>query len=66
MLDKDLFWLSFVIFLMFFKMQGWGRYEKEGLKGGLALNIFSKQLTSGKQEIPMEFVPFSELQEFSY
>lgn len=41
-------------------------YEKESLKGGLALNIFSKQYTSGKQEIPMESVPFSELQEFSY
>lgn len=43
MLDKDLFWLSFVIFVMFFKMQGCGMYEKEDLKGGLALNIFSKQ-----------------------
>lgn len=39
MLDKVLFWLRFVIFMM----QGCGMYEKEGLKGGLALNIFSKQ-----------------------
>lgn len=43
MLDKDLFWLSFVIFVMFFKMRGCSMYEKEGLKGGLALNIFSTQ-----------------------
>lgn len=43
MLDKDVFWLSFVISVMFFEMQGCGMYEKEGLKGGLAFKIFSKQ-----------------------
>lgn len=43
MLDKDLFWISFVIFIMFFKMQGCGMHEKEGLKERFALNIFSKQ-----------------------
>lgn len=47
-------------------MHGCGMYEKEGVKGGLAPNICSKQYTSGKQDIPMESVPLSELQEFSY
>lgn len=45
-LHKDLFWLSFFIFIMLFKMQGCGTcslYEEEGLEGGFALSISSKQ-----------------------
>lgn len=56
MLDKEFFLLSFVIFVMFFKMQGCGIYEKEGLKGGLALNIFSRHLESKKS--PWNLCPF--------
>lgn len=41
-------------------------YEKESLKGRLALNTFSKQYTSGKQETPMESVPFSATRIFSF
>lgn len=45
-LYKDFFWLSFFIFMMLFKMQGYGTcslYEEDGLEGGFTLNIFSKQ-----------------------